>query len=97
MNEKKSGFGGFMVCFFVSLLYHAGWGMAALAMLIVHFTTVFPIWPVFLGLGIWVLSALISALIITFGNRNYAGPYVKQDNVNPYSRSNKDFGMDGKK
>ena len=46
---------------------------------------------VYILLGVWALSALISALIITFGNHNFAGPFVKQNNVNPYSRTNDDF------
>ena len=95
--EPASGFGGFLACFFVSLLYHFGWALAAVALLIVHFVKGYPLWFVFVGLGIWVVSALVSALIITFGNKNFAGPYVKQDNINPYSKSNSDFGMGEKK
>ncbi len=97
MKEKGTGFGGFLACFFVSLLYHFGWALAAVALLIVHFVKGYPLWFVFVGLGIWVISALVSALIITFGNKNFAGPYVKQDNINPYSKSNSDFGMGEKK
>jgi hypothetical protein len=97
MREKGSGFAGFIICFLVSLLYHAGWAVATVIALIVHYTASYPLWPVFAGLGIWVLSALISALVITFGNKNYAGPIVKQDNINPYSKSNSDFGMGEKK
>ena len=29
MKEKGSGFGGFILCFLTSLLYHAGWALAA--------------------------------------------------------------------
>ena len=97
MNEKRTGFGGFLACFLVSLLYHFGWALATVAALVVHFVKEYPLWFTYVGLGIWVLSALVSALIITFGNVNYAGPNNKQENINPYSKSNSDFGMDGKK
>ena len=97
MKEKGSGFGGFIVCFLVSLLYHARWALATVAALVAHFAAGYPFWLFYVGLGIWVLSALISALIITFGNRNHDGPFIRQNNVNPYSKSNSDFGMKDKK
>ncbi|MBO7407455.1 MAG: hypothetical protein J6V14_07460 [Clostridia bacterium] len=91
MKEKGSGFGGFVLCFLTSLLYHAGWALAAVAMLIAALMGKTEMFYVYILLGVWGLSALISALIITFGNHNFAGPFVKQNNVNPYSKTNEDF------
>jgi hypothetical protein len=97
MDEKKTGFGGFVAAFFVSLMYNLGWLLAAVAALIVCLATGFPIWPMYIGLGIWVLSALTNALIITFGNVNGRWVRLDQDNVNPYSKSNEDFPSNGKR
>ncbi len=89
--EKKTGFGGFLLCFLVSLLYHSSWLVASVAALVACLVNSYSLWPFYVGLGIWVLSALVSALIITFGNLNFGGPSVRQDNVNPYSKKNSDY------
>ena len=94
MKEKGGGFGGFLLCFLTSLLYHAGWALLAVGALIAALAGKGEMLYVYIILGVWGLSALISALIITFGNANFAGPYVKQKNVNPYSKSNDDFNVD---
>lgn len=91
MEKKGSGFGGFMLTFLVSLVYHSGWLFAAIAALIVCLIIPYDIWPMYIGLGIWVLSSLMGALIIFVGNKNQDGYTVKQENVNPYSKSNEDF------
>ena len=68
-----------------------GFKVSAVAMLVAALMGKTQMFYVYILLGVWALSALISALIITFGNHNFAGPFVKQNNVNPYSRTNDDF------
>lgn len=97
MNEKRTGFGGFIAMFFVYLLYNLGWLLAAVAALAICLATKYSLWPAFVILGIWVVSALVAALIITFGNVNSRGVVRDQANINPYSKSNGDFASNGKR
>ena len=46
--------GGFILCFFLNLLFNAFWAIPAIALFIAHFVAGIPIWPAWVALILWI-------------------------------------------
>ena len=90
MRKSASGH-GFLLCLLINMMFRFEWAIIALVLLGVHFWIGFPLFFVWIALGIWVLYALFVTVVLSLGNR--AGNIVDppKPNKNPYSKSNRDI------
>jgi len=82
---------GFLLCFCVSLLWHSGWAVAALALWLLHLWLRIPLFLSLIVLGVWPLSALFYTAVISWSVRSSAIPTPPRENRNPYSAKTSDF------
>ena len=69
-------------------------GLPALALYILHRTLGWPLWPVWVALGLWAAVLFVRILFVRIMFRaaaeNDASPQPKQENKNPYSAPKKE-------
>ncbi|MBQ7548019.1 MAG: hypothetical protein IJT41_13775 [Clostridia bacterium] len=82
---------GFLLCLLLNMLFRFEWAVAAIILLAIHFWMGWPLFFVWIALGIWFLYALFVTLILSLANRAGNSPTPQQPNKNPYSKSNQDY------
>ncbi len=82
---------GFLLSFFLNLLLNYWLGLVALALWVLHLWPGIPLFISLIALGAWVVTALITTVILSFA-ANSAPPEIgEQRNANPYSAKTSDF------
>ena len=66
----------------------------AIVFLVVHFWLGWPLFPVWICLGIWVIYALFVTAVISMANHAGNEPAPERPNKNPYSKTNADYHYD---
>ncbi len=79
---KRPGIdGGFILCFFLNLIFGAFWALPAVALFVAHFVAGTPIWLGWAALGMWiVVEFAITAFLswaVSNGDGNSAGTGTK--------------------
>ncbi|MGN0636539.1 MAG: hypothetical protein ACI4I5_10005 [Acutalibacteraceae bacterium] len=82
---------GFLLCLLLNMLFRFEWCAAAIVYYGVHRFFSFPLFPVFILLGIWVLYALFVTVVLSLANRSGNAPVPRTQNKNPYSKKTQDF------
>ncbi len=73
------------------MMFRFEWAIAAIVLLVLHFLFRWPLFLVFVALGIWLLYALFVTAVLSAANRAGNAPTPDRPNKNPYSSSNADF------
>lgn len=82
---------GFLLCLVLNMMFRFEWAIAAIVLLVIHFWLGWPLFLVWIALGIWLLYALFVTLVLSAANRIGNEPPAERPNKNPYSKSNADF------
>lgn len=85
-----TGFGGFMTAFLAGLVVRFYGILPAAGLLAAHFLVKWPLWPVWLALGLWVLYVLLTTAFIAWANAVGSEPTPERPNKNPYSETSND-------
>ena len=82
---------GFFLCFLINFAFRFRWAFLIVILLILHFLFNFPLWLIFIPLGLWIIHAFMVTLVLFLGNKAGNIDYPQKDNVNPYSKKNGDY------
>ena len=82
---------GFVICLLINMMFRFEWAIAAIVLLVLHFLLNWPLFLVFVALGIWFLYALFVTAVLSAANRIGNEPTPERPNRNPYSKSNADY------
>jgi fatty acid desaturase len=82
---------GFLLCLLLNMAFRFEWAIAAIILLAIHFWLGWPLFLVWIALGIWVLYSLFVTLVLSAANHAGNEPTPQRPNKNPYSKSNTDF------
>jgi hypothetical protein len=93
--RRGSSSGGFVLCFFVNLLWRSWWTALALILWAVHLWLGIPAYISLIALGHWVLSALAVTVLVSWGAKSSTAPVAPRENKNPYSAKNSDLFPEG--
>lgn len=82
---------GFLLCLLLNMMFRFEWAILAIILLVLHFLFRWPLFLVFVALGIWIVYALFVTAVLSAANRvgNESSP--ERPNKNPYSKSNSDY------
>lgn len=81
----------FSVNVVINMLLGPWWGIAAVIALVLHFVIGVPIVVFWALLGLWILINVLETAGLGLISRIPTKPQAPQKNVNPYTKSNKDF------
>lgn len=84
--ENKNDAKGFVGLFFSSLLYNLVWLIIALVLLILAITSIIPMWPFYIALGVWILATILTFVFILWGRVGARGDSIQRENKNPYTK-----------
>ena len=82
---------GFLLCLLLNMMFRFEWAIVAIVLLVIHFWMGWPLFLVWVALGIWVVYALFVTLVLSLANHAGNAPTPQQPNKNPYSKSNADY------
>ena len=82
---------GFLLCCILNLFLNFEWAALAVLLFILHLWLGVPVILSLVGLGIWLLVALLATLLISWGVRSSNTPTPYRENRNPYSAKNADM------
>ena len=85
---------GFLLCLLINMMFRFEWAIAAIVFLGLHVWLGWPLFPVWISLGIWIIYALFVTLVISAANRVGNEPTPERPNKNPYSKTNADYHYD---
>ena len=89
--RRASASKGYFLCFLLNLCFNLEWVLVALILYLLHFWTGIPAWLSLLGLGVWLLVALLLTCLVAWGASCSDEPAPVQENKNPYSAKTADF------
>ncbi len=82
---------GFLLCLLLNMAFRFEWAIAAIVLLAIHFWLGWPLFLVWIALGIWLVYALFVTLVLSAANQIGNEPTQQRPNKNPYSKSNTDY------
>jgi len=82
---------GFLFCFLLNLIIGYWWGILALILFLIYLWFDIPYYVPLIGIGVWIGSALISTMFVSWVVRSSNEPPPQQKNMNPYSAKTKDI------
>ena len=82
---------GFLLCLLLNMAFRFEWAIAAIVLLAIHFWLGWPLFLVWIALGIWFVYALFVTAVLSAANRFGNEPTPERQNRNPYSKSNADY------
>jgi hypothetical protein len=89
--RKPSCDRGFFLCFALNLFYRAWWGgLGALLWLLRFRLNMIPRFLPLVPVGLWLLTALVATLFLSWAARAPGEPGPPRPNKNPYSAKNED-------
>ena len=92
--RKTANHHGFLVCLLINMMFRFEWAIAAIVLLVIHFLLGWPLFLVWIALGIWFLYAFFVTLVLSMANRIGNEPTPERPNRNPYSKTNEDYHYD---
>jgi len=90
MIKKGNPGDGFLLCFFINLLFNFWWGVIAVILLILYFVLSIPIFWSIIGLCIWIGVAFLSTALVVWAVSTAEEKTPHRENLNPYSAKNSD-------
>lgn len=67
MFRRKKSDGGFLLSFLINLVLNFEFAVAAIVLLVLHYTVNVPLWTVWIALGLWIVPTLIMILVLDNG------------------------------
>jgi ABC-type protease/lipase transport system fused ATPase/permease subunit len=89
--RKASGSKGYFLCYICNLFLNFEWAVFALILFILHFWLGIPVWLSLIGLGVWLLVALVLTSLVAWGAKSANEPTPERENKNPYSAKTEDM------
>lgn len=91
MTVRRAEGHGFFLCLLINLVFRFEYLILAGILIALHFILSFPMWPVYVCLGLWLVHALIITIVFSMANRIGNEPSPERENKNPYSKKNSDI------
>ncbi len=76
---------GFLLSFFINLLFNLEWAIPALICFVLHFILGISLWWTAGGIALWILVVLARTLLLFVLNKAGNMPEKQRPNINPYS------------
>jgi len=91
MIKKGNPGDGFLLCFFLNLLFNFWWGLIAVVLLILFFVLGISIFWSILGFFIWFGIAFLSTALVVWAVSTAEDTTPQRENLNPYSAKTSDI------
>lgn len=86
MFRRKKSDGGFLLSFLINLVLNFEFAVAAIVLLVLHYTVNVPLWTVWIALGLWIVPTLITTILLFVLVGAAGGVKSQNPNKNPYSK-----------